>query len=399
MKRLLSIVVLILLPNILWCKKYYMDGTFNGIESDSSKIVKILIIHGTGVKHYSYSYPLINNLANKLNFSSGECDTVHFYLNKNKSVTVDLFEFKNKTRKVHIYSVHWSELTKRLKEYLLAEDDLYNDFNIMERGTIAKLVKEDLFISQLSDFMLYNNPKIEKELNDALRLLLGLIVLDNSPTDHRQIPDFYINPKNHQTYFKTISELDPSTFNATNHIHAITGSLASSIIYNYGRKDSFFDALPINDTVMKAKIITKIRAYYKGCQGNLFMLTNQLNLLRLQYLDIHNPKNKTLDSIKSIFLKGLNIVAFRDPADPLCYHVPKKYFANPNLNVTVTNVIIKSKGPFDIFIKAHTKPFRNQELHHLIFDGGHFKRSHNKHVNGIKWPKKYDYSRRISYGN
>lgn len=391
-----SLIVLILvgLPLSLSAHKYYMDGDFPGIKEDDSEIKKIIVVHGTGVKHPLYSISLIKNMASFMGFEPDSGKKARYYLNYNiihnaHTIITDIHEYKSPEQTVHFYSVTWSELTKPFKERLLAEDDLYNDHRAMRRGAPAKLIKEEVFISQLSDFMLYNNEEIRNELYSALDRLLMTVVPDDDPIEHKGKYDYYLRLGPNEGNLKEYPQLNDELFSKTKRIHAITGSLASNIMYDFGK-----GLKPGGTKRTKAEIESrkKVRNFYKSISGNLYMLTNQLNLLRLQYQEIGKYDKNPLDTVDSdaLFLKNLNIVAFRDPADPLCYHVPQKYFSKSEIGINITNVIIKSKSFYEIFIKAHTKPFRNKKLHQLIFEGS---KGHKQ-----EWHKKFDYSRHIPYG-
>ncbi|PCJ63946.1 MAG: hypothetical protein COA58_15050 [Bacteroidetes bacterium] len=397
--------------------KFYSQDKFPALNDDRSDIVRVLIIHGTGVKHEGYSFDFINNIIEDLGLSQKVRDQKKKYILDSNGVTSctvyrlnRLNKETNKSQEFIFYSYHWSDIIKGLKENLLAYDDPH-----VRRGSIGRLVKEELMISQLSDFMAYNNPAIRKFLMSSLNRLAGNLLVDDEISTEQNMPmDFYL------TNTRT-----PSTIKTSHNLHIVSGSMGSSIIadafselsiqvleklndalkkskYEYNdsaesENCSFWTKVELRKNFLKAKgvlifgphnedyyhVIEDI-SFYKGININFYMLTNQLNLFHFEDINLQNPKAKAVnfltDNCGNLLVDSVNIVAFRDPTDPLCFHVPKAIFQTDDSTIMVTNVLIRSKKWYQLFIKAHTKPFHNPKLHNLIAYGPKNHRTWNKPI-------------------
>ena len=374
------------------------EDSFTGITEDKdNKIVKIIIIHGTGCKPETYSKSLIEHLSKNLHLTEEngyKSDNVRFSFGL---VSFKVFEFKpsdNLKQTYQFYSIHWSKLTALQKLDLLNEDKPQ-----VPRGLLAGYVKKNILIEQLSDFLLYNNDSIKKYMFTSSALFVRRILFLDNPCDFKQYSETLLT--------KNISPLDlnPKVDISVNvsKLYIISGSLGSSILYDiYNQKDdddewSRYLSHHITNKELYNEAVRKLnnqqtKLFKSSVQTDYistrlifaskkivhYALTNQFNLIGLQdqsYLDIARDDPDFL-------FKNLEIIAFGDPSDVLSYYVPHYKFERQG--VTVNNVVLRIKKPWNLFSKAHTLAFYNKKLHKVIAEGYTVKQKQKKEISGCE---------------
>ncbi|MFC2104362.1 hypothetical protein ACFLS4_03305 [Bacteroidota bacterium] len=399
--QLLAVILLLSCANSIYSQKKHKgmraEDSFTGIIKDTSKIVKIIIIHGTGCKTRTYSHTLIKNLSDELYLSkdNGYKESVaEFYFD---SISIEVREFVSSIpskQSYHFYSIHWSKLTALQKLDLLNEDR-----PTASRGWISRIVKENILIEQLADFLLYNNDYIKDELYEAATIFVRRILFLDYPTKYK---DIALGKEDSPEDLELKPEVDISV--NINKLHMITGSLGSSILYDIYNRCSDGDpwSTYLSDAIYSPEEYDQnfIEQMYIACSdeksmynmlgdiviptGMIFAhkdivhyaLTNQFNLIGLQSQSYLNFSNET----KFLF-KKLELIAFGDPSDVLSYYVPPYKFESSG-KVDVTNVSFKVKGFFQFFSKAHTNPFYDKKLHKTIVNGHEVKKKENKEIRG-----------------
>lgn len=380
-------------------KRMRAEDSFSGIKSDTNKIVKVIIIHGTGCKTPRYSYNLMKNLSEELKITEDHGYTIskamyYYYSDKPDTISFEVREFvpSDATKKeFHFYSIHWSKVTASQKLDLLNED---RPGKGVTRSWLSKFVKEKVLIEQLADFLLYNNDSIKMHLAKGAQVFVRRLLFLDNPTDYKYLSKSLlidnIIPDTSNDVFSPQVKLSVNT----SRMNVITGSLASSILYDIYLKPDTTKAIDewskylyrnLNDTLDH---ISFRKNYYRNKLGKSqseidkysdtvqikyvfanksivhYALTNQFNLIGLQkesYLSITDPDD--------FIFNNLELIAFGDPSDVLSYYVPPYRFESSDGNIQVTNVSFKVKGFFQRFDKAHTKSFHKRKLHEKIANG------------------------------
>lgn len=292
------------------------DAEYMGIEklscSDPSeknctetKGQKYILIHGIGSQHDAYSEKMIKRLS-KYSFKKSKYQRKVYCLVgeefveipgknlktevKDKSPNgqirvlkiVDLSETKTNT----YYSINWSVLTAGKKDTLRREE--FKDgprFIGINKGILKKVV----MVEKVSDAFNGSEPETISMLLKTILLVL----------------------------------LDDNLYKEEN-LNLISGSFGSQLFL--GAMKTFQNLnLATNAQVFNNLTIRNLDFLIpKNQRLNMFLLTNQINLMdeNIDSWFMNNSVDST--KIKPLNYKEIQIVAFRNPNDILCYYLPKK---------------------------------------------------------------------------
>lgn len=293
----------------------HISGSFDGfkkkIVADTLvKDTRIMIVHGTGIKELNYADDFVNNFMDKLSddYKIAFRDTINLGTNAGE-ILVKKYVLGDKT--IRFYILNWSGVTKRYKEWLLA--NYASNKNGLKPANVNKSLKQGVMIENLSDFVLYSG-HLQDSIRFPFKQCMRLMFASEDEYDE-------FEEKKGEIKYTSLYE-----FKATNrNIYLITGSLGSKItldmLYNQESNELDFEC----DSIV-------CDFFFKQLKG-IYMLTNQVPLLSLYYMtgeikDVDKEyKEFTYQNYYGIcnYLENnpsnsiIDYVAFNDPNDILGY--------------------------------------------------------------------------------
>ncbi|MGV6861557.1 MAG: hypothetical protein ACWA41_07280 [Putridiphycobacter sp.] len=363
--------IIFLLTSLNACKifrspRIKSSGYIQGISAKYPKYYKsnqFLIIHGIGAQKNDYSEKLIRRL-NNYHFGTNNYQyEIWTYENKEfqKQNTTDYCAVLDKycnhgdieimKIKAHsldserndtnlFYSINWSVLIENnrneLKNSEIGGKPLYRGLN--------RFAKRKILIDKVSDAFSGSKTGTLTPLVTAF-----IKILEDEKMLEKDKLNLISGSFGSQLFLATLLALQDDSF----HINDFIDKDEQTI---FMQEDGF-----------KLDINTEIEL-------NMFMLTNQLNLMPENVIDWANSIcNDSLNKSTRLNFNKVNVTAFRNPNDLLCYYVPKKALKNI-FSVDDSDIHLVNAYYFNWPIRndamlAHTSVFKLKKLSKIIYYG------------------------------
>lgn len=354
---------------ILRSPRIKASSNIKGISSKNPQFHKsnqFIIIHGIGTQKNDYSEKLIRRLnnyqfgTNTYKYDIWTYNGEQFVEHLNIDYNTVLDEYSNNGDDIEIikikahslnseckdtnlfYSINWSVLIEKDRDKLRK---IEMDGKPFFRGT-NRLAKRMILINNVSDAF------TGSKSNTLEYIVKGFIkIIDNGNLLKNENINLISGSFGSQLFLATLLALQDESF----------------------YKSNFFGLLNQNNLINDSTMF-KINKNNK-ISLNMYMLTNQLNLMPDNVIDWANSicNNKFHKDSTKLNFKEVNITAFRNPNDLLCYYVPiealKNIFKVPNSSINLVNAYYFNWPIRNDVLFAHTSVFKLKKLSKIIYYG------------------------------
>ncbi len=352
---------------ILHCPEIRVDGRIEGLTEKKKAYISaesFIVMHGIGSKENDYSEKLIRRLndfkfgKNNYQLEISVYQDGYFKLMQGKTLK-EVYETYNnqgdiealkivarnitqsEIKENQFYSINWAVAVQKSKDNLV---DAEMDNSPFYFG-VNKVLKKMVMMRRVSDAFSGSKPEIVTGLYN----LMCTIIIDGkmSEKDNLNVISGSFGTQLFLGLLNEIQKFDNSP-NFKNEFNVFANKVANEESVSY-----LENKLTIN----------------KNQKLRIYSLTNQLNLMpnniKTWYSDVNSDSSK-------LNFKSVQIVAFRNPNDILCYYMPReaaaKFFPS-NTELKVINTFYFNWPVRNDVASAHTVVFKSKKLAKIIYYG------------------------------
>ena len=347
-----------------------LDSTWSSQSLYEKRELRVLVVHGAGDYRSGYSDAMGYELANRLGLTRVDARPKEVPLNRVNTESnpngssepmgnlhVTRFRNAQDNRQLLIFELSWGDITREDKNRLAFDE---STAMTAQRVLVNKQLKA-MVNMHASDPLIYIGPtgeKIRRSVRTAMCLLTN--------TSWNALG----NPDDLACY----SSDDPSHDKSTRYA-IITHSMGSRIVIDV-----------IRNVVEEPDARYRASQRFKDAELNVYMLSNQLQLIQLGFSELDHRIQKGAychpsdSDYEQRLTRSLNLISITDPNDIFSYTVPQSFvddFVDARLCPRLVNVVTEVAAPVDVFgiggiaepMEAHKSYFTDHKVLDVIVFG------------------------------